>query len=382
MWNLETLVRLPIVRRLQDALALPRHALLVALVSLLMMGAATGVLAKWYHEARTRQAEYQLGLGKRRAAEGALDAALDHYRAALALERDNRLYRRTVALALLQLHQYSEAERHLDELLEQDPVDAEANLLRARLAARRGLVENTEAYYQRAIYGRWPGDERGQRIAARFDLLAWLEQIGAMDRARAELLRLQVEVPDTPSLQQQLARHFVTVGEPFQAVQILRGQMSRHPEDAALARQLMATALGAGRLEDARLAARRVVALNPSDDTSRRRLGELNEALSLDPTRRRLSTAERVRRSGQLLARTIALVENCPAVSPMVSSPETVERLMSARQLLDQQTTLATRNTLIDERISVAESLWNIYGPRCRGVDQPLEWVFEQLLQN
>jgi tetratricopeptide (TPR) repeat protein len=305
---------------------------------------------------------------------------LDHYRAALALDRDNPVHRRAVALLLLQVQRFGEAERHLDELLDQNPVDAEANLLRARLAARRGFVENAEAYYQRAIYGRWPsGADQAQRLAARFELLAWLEQMGATDRARAELIRLQAEVPDTTSMQLELARHFVILAEPRRAVEILRKQLTQDPDDRLLAREMMNVALSARQLEDARIAARQMVTLDPKDATARRVLRQLTDALNLDPTRRRLSTAERLRRSGALLTRLVVLTEECSA-TPDVAVP--ADAIIRARELLDTKATLATRNTLIEERLSAAEALWGIYGARCRAFDEPLGWVFDRLQQN
>jgi tetratricopeptide (TPR) repeat protein len=381
MWSIATLARYSVVRRLQDALAVPRHALLVAIIVVATMGTATGILARWYHEERAKQARHQMSLGDRLAAEGAIDAALDHYRAALALDRDNPVHRRAVALLLLQVQRFAEAERHLDELLERNPVDAEANLLRARLAARRGVVENAEAYYQRAIYGRWPsGAEQAQRLAARFELLAWLEQIGAMDRARAELMRLQAEVPGTTtSMQLQLARHFVILGESRRAVDILRKQLTQDPDDRSLAREMMNVALSARQLEDARVAARRMVTLDPKDAPARRVLQQLTDALNLDPTRRRLSTAERLRRSGALLTRLVALTEQCSA-APDVAVP--ADAIIRARELLDTKATLATRNTLIEERLAAAEALWVVYGPRCRTFDEPLGWVFDRLQQS
>jgi hypothetical protein len=80
-------------------------------------------------------------------------------------------------------------------------------------------------------------------------------------------------------MQRELARHFVMLDQPIAAVEILRKQLTRDSDDPALARELMSVALSAGRLEDARLAARRTThaaalstsrlggSLNSSDST-------------------------------------------------------------------------------------------------------------------
>jgi hypothetical protein len=183
-------------------------------------------------------------------------------------------------------------------------------------------------------------------------------------------------------MQRELARHFIILDQPLAAVEILRKQLTRDSDDPGLARQLMTVALSAGRLEDARLAARRIVTLDPSDKASRLRLEQLTEALTLDPTRRRLSTATRVWRSGELLTRVVGLADRCAASTGVSVSAEVSDTIARARELMAIHATLATRNTLIEERIATAEALWNAYDPRCRALDEPLGWVFEQLQQN
>ena len=123
--------------------------------SCIVMGIVTGVAARAYHDARHRGARAQFEQGEAAANAGRTAEALEHYRAALALDRDHAEYRRALAIALISLRRTAEAETHLEQLLEFDPVDGEANLLLARIAAGRGAFTETEAFYQRAIYGRW-----------------------------------------------------------------------------------------------------------------------------------------------------------------------------------------------------------------------------------
>ena len=137
----------------RTALKTPRRVFVATIAVVLVMGIVTGVAARAYHDARHRGARSQFELGEAAVNSGQTAAALEHYRAALALERDRPEYRRALAIALISLRRTAEAETHLEQILEFDPVDGEANLLLARINAGRGAsaVTKTEAFYQRAI---------------------------------------------------------------------------------------------------------------------------------------------------------------------------------------------------------------------------------------
>ena len=267
----------------RTALKTPRRVFVATIAVVIVMGIVTGVAARAYHDARHRGARAQFEQGEAAANAGRTAEALEHYRAALALDRDRAEYRRALAIALISLRRTAEAETHLEQLLEFDPVDGEANLLLARIAAGRGAFAETEAFYQRAIYGRWAAEPAARRLAARFELIEWLVQMGAVAPARAEQLRLQAEVPDVPFLQLELARRMLALGQPAPAAAILRRELERRPADASVAADLTKAEMDMGRFVEARAAARRALNLDARDRQSRDRLVQINEVLALDP---------------------------------------------------------------------------------------------------
>jgi tetratricopeptide (TPR) repeat protein len=365
------------------ALATPRRAATVALALLAVMGLLAGLLARDYDATRQRLALDEFLAGAREADAHPEDAA-DHYRAALALDRENPGYRRALAVAMLDLGRTAEAESHLMELLQRDPIDGEANLLRARVALRRGAIADAELFYQRAIYGRWTGDPVAERIAARFELVELLSRKGSRIEARAELLRLQAELPDAPVLQRELANRFLALGDPAQAAEILQRVLKAHPSDAASARTLTQALLAVGRFREARDAASHALALDPTDRVTRRQLDHINEALSLDPTVRGLSASTRLRRSGELLARVLQDVEACAGTAAAGSGPPIDWSGLRSRAQAALSAKPASRDpddldALTEQRLAIIEELWRLRVSRCGAADGPLAWIVERL---
>lgn len=400
----------------RTALKTPRRVFVATIAVVLVMGIVTGVAARAYHDARHRGARAQFELGEAAANTGRTAGALEHYRAALALDRDRPEFRRALAIALISLRRTAEAETHLAQLLEFDPVDGEANLLLARINAGRGAFAETEAFYQRAIYGRWTtspgsGEPAARRLAARFELIEWLVQMGAVAPARAEQLRLQAEVPDVPFLQLELARRMLALGQPAPAAAILRRELERRA-DASVAADLAKAEMDMGRFVEARAAARRALNLDARDKLSRDRLAQINEVLALDPTQRDLPDAERFRRAQLLLRRVHQDLLSCAATPTATATPgaaaSNAVALSTAETLLEDEDALAppvsrpaaTQNAdvqkpsaspssgatprptvqeRIDARLAAAEALWNARVARCGAASGPLAWIFDRV---
>jgi tetratricopeptide (TPR) repeat protein len=414
----------------RTALKTPRRVFVATIAVVLVMGIVTGVAARAYHDARHRGARAQFDLGEAAANTGRTAGALEHYRAALALDRDQPEYRRALAIALISLRRTAEAETHLEQILEFDPVDGEANLLLARINAGRGAVAETEAFYQRAIYGRWAAEPASRRLAARFELIEWLVQMGAIAPARAEQLRLQAEVPDVPFLQLELARRMLALGQPAPAAAILRRELERRA-DASVAADLAKAEMDMGRFVEARAAVRRALNLDTHDQRSRDRFVQINEVLALDPTQRGLSDAERFRRAQLLLRRVHQELLSCTAIaappgasaatagaanagtpSSSARASELAAALSTAEILLEDEDALAPPvsrpdalkanaqkadvqkpaispspgatpasplQERIDARLAAAEALWNARVARCGAASGPLAWIFDRV---
>ncbi len=370
----------------QTVLVSPRRVATAALVLIVLMGAGAGVLARNYDATRTRLAREEFLAGALVANDHPEEAA-EHFRAALALDREDPAPRRALAVALMELGRSDEAESHLSELLQIDPIDAEANLLRARIAMRRRTYPEAEVFYQRAIYGRWSdGVETPEavagRIAARFELLDLLSRTGARIAARAELLRLEAELPDSPPLQYELARRFMELDDPSQAAEVLQRLMKAHPSDASAARALTDALLAAGRFREARDAASHALALDPQDGATRQRVDRINEALSLDPTLRGLSPATRLRRSGELLARVLQDVQSCLTALAPKQPTDWADLQSRARTALSAKPSprdIDAIEALTEQRLAIVDELWHLRVNQCGTTDGPLAWVVDHL---
>jgi tetratricopeptide (TPR) repeat protein len=363
----------------QFVLSTPRRVAIVAALALTVTGVTTGVLARDYHDARRATARTYFATAEREAAAGRAEDAVLHYRAALSLERDTVEYRRRLAVMLLDLRRIGEAQSRLDELLLADPIDGEANLLRGRVAASQGNWREAEAYYQRAIYGRWADADTDRRLATRYELIDLFEQIGATTQARAELLRLQSDLPEVPFLQQDVARHFLRLGDPEQAAAVLRRAVAARPGDAWLLGDLSEAELKIGRLAEARDAARRALAVDGSDSETRARLAAISDALALDPAGRGLSTRERHRRSGLLLRRALDELTTCLARPGQPPTDGTSSLLALAQSLLDTAPRTAVLDDQVMNRLALAEQVWQERTRRCGASTEPVAWLFDRL---
>jgi tetratricopeptide (TPR) repeat protein len=261
--------------------------------------------------------------------------ALEEFRAALTCDRNNSLYQLNLGRALRDTGRLDEAESYLESLWERSPEDGTINLALARLAARRGSLEDATRYYHNAMYGVWGNaDADSNRRKARIELIEFLMQKNALAQANAELVALAGFLPADPSLHLQAAQLFVQARDYPNALaeyeKVLRLDQSRADmnransasnaeletntntntnkdrvaaEHEALGRSSLTALAGAGEaayhaghyrtaahyLEDA-------VQADPEDSNSRTLHASATLILSIDPFLRRISDAERNRR--------------------------------------------------------------------------------------
>ncbi|MEZ5364674.1 MAG: tetratricopeptide repeat protein [Bryobacterales bacterium] len=156
----------------------------MAAVFIVMLALMAGAAAynRAFDQERLKRAHEHYLLGRTLADYGYYDRAIDQFSDALIYQRDNFDYRLGLALALFHGKRYQEAEYQLLELRSQQPTDATANRLLARLAARGGRFSQAANYYRTAIYGRWPRNTEQNRLATRFELVDLLSSGMAAQR--------------------------------------------------------------------------------------------------------------------------------------------------------------------------------------------------------
>jgi hypothetical protein len=139
--------------------------------------------------------EYQNGLAALRA--GHPSDAVDHFGAAVGIERSNVNYALALGEAMLQAGRTAEAEETLRTLLERAENDGAVNLTMAHVMVREARTEDAKAYLHRAIFGRWGADSIDRRNQARFELIDLLAKRGTPRELLAELLPFEEVSPDS-----------------------------------------------------------------------------------------------------------------------------------------------------------------------------------------
>jgi tetratricopeptide (TPR) repeat protein len=342
--------------------------------ALALLSGATALLGSVHDRVRVARTTGHLRQAEALAAAGNLDRAIAEYHAALALERDNRVARRGLALALLSLERWAEAESYLRDLLRDEPTDGVLNRALARVHAARGRDGEARAAYQRAIYGRWPDGAVEERIATRFELVDHLRRANARAEAVAELLTLKAELPPGQIVAaRRVADLLADAGELAPAIDLLSASAVTAPRDSQLLAQLGELQAAAGRTLDARATLRRAVAIEPHKPDLAERLAVIDHVLALDPTLPRLRLATRTRRARLLLAAVLEQTRACRDAPP----PEIAEARADAGRRIRRRAPRTAEAA--DEEIALAARLWTA-APQCRA-STPEAQAIAQVLQ-
>jgi cytochrome c-type biogenesis protein CcmH/NrfG len=341
--------------------------LIVVFVVLCSLFAGTTLLAHWYSNERLARAQAYFESGKRFDQKGDMESAMEAYRNALQISPSDD-YRLALAQALIKTKRTMEASVYLDELAREDATDAEPNLLLARIAASEDKTDQAVTSYQRAIYGFWPKDAQANRLAAAWELAGILEKTGMRKQLVAELIEISELAPDDDSNRLRAARKLLGNGSPAQAADIFREVLRHQPHSAEAEEGLAQADLALAQYSDAQAAFRKAIHEGASGDSARQGLELTSEILTLDPNMRGLNTAERYRRSVELVQRAAAISSNCE-LGPLTDE---VHAAISARVRSKDY------ETATDKNINLAQQLWRATA-NCRQNDPALERILARI---
>jgi tetratricopeptide (TPR) repeat protein len=277
----------------------PRSAIIVLL--LLTLAAVVGFAVVGHLV--TRYNRNQQARGRRLYAQGLADLnsgnasrALEELRAALTCDPSNGQYELSLGRALRDTGRLDEAESYLETLWQRTPEDGTINLALARVAARRGSINDALRYYHNAMYGIWASDTDGNRRKAQFELIEFFLRKNAVAEARSESVALAASLPPDPALQLRAAELMVQARDYTDALaeyeRVLRVD---HGNAVALA-GAGETAYRAGRYRTAQHYLQAAVSTNSTDANLRDLLTSTNTILRANPFARRVSDVERNRR--------------------------------------------------------------------------------------
>ncbi len=313
--------------------------------------------------------------------EGRAGEALDSLRNAHALARDNVTYELDLISALTALSRTSDADPLMDDVLQRKPNDGEANLVAGRLMAKEGDIDDAEAYYHRAIYGEWHGDAAARRRDARFELVQFLTRIHAQPQVLAELISLEAEAGGDDAVQHRLAKLFLDADSPARAAAVYHALLAKNPDDASAYEGLGEAEMRAGQYRQARAAFLQASYRHQGADVGPR-LVLLNEVLQLDPTPRRLPTAEKFDRSLRILALAKGDLQALLEKQPGAANAETAALLKSADDAVAVKPRAAT-NELAEQNLDLAGKIWKtrlaMFGPSTSPEEEALKLTMEHL---
>jgi tetratricopeptide (TPR) repeat protein len=298
----------------KSTLPAPTLALIVAAVMVVLYG-IDKFLADQEQSELMAEAHNHYTRGGKLLNAGKAHEAVAEFARARSLERSNREYPLALATALLADHQPTAAGEILTDALDEDSNDGRANLLMARVLVAEGKFKDADSYYHRAIYGEWPpsSSESGK---VRLELASLLAEHGNHQELLSEVLLLQINSATDPAAQKQIAALFLQAGSAQRAAETYRQMIRDHPDD-------IDAHLGLARSEemadDYRAAENAVMAaihLRPYDRAIQLQLRQVVRLASLDPTSRRLSTAEKYRRSMEILRLVREELAACGQTSP------------------------------------------------------------------
>jgi len=292
--------------------------------------------------------------GKALLARGDAVHAAERFKAAIAIDRDNRDYELALAEASLASGRPDAAVAALKPLLERDGTDGAGNLAMARSLVALHRPGEAISYYHRAIYGHWPGDPLMARRAVRIELVELLARRGARQELLAELLPMEDGGPPDSALQRRRAHLFVTAGSPARAATLFREMVRRNPSDADALAGLGDAEAAQGNYRSAQANLAAAAKLRPGDRVIEAQLVQVNRIRDLDPTQRGIPPEERERRSGVLLGGALLAADRCPTVAADSTARPVLD---SARSELAHpaRTGAATRAEHLLDR---AEQVW------------------------
>jgi tetratricopeptide (TPR) repeat protein len=228
--------------------------------------------------------------------------------------------------------------------LTEDSNDGRANLLLARLLASESKTDEATAFYHRAIYGAWHGNAASEVWQVRMELARYLAKVQRTQELLSELLLLQDRAEKDPALAREVAGLYLAAGSSTRAAQMYRDLLRKTPNDAQGYRDLGEAELLQGDYRAAESMFLSALRHNPADSTLPQRLRFANTLATLDPTPRRLSSAEKYNRATRLLA----------SIGCGDLPPETERRG-------------PITNELAEARLSLAEQLWEQRSQLCPG---------------
>ncbi len=320
--------------------------------------------------------------GQLQLASGKAAAAVDDFRRAHALDRGNRLFELALAGAQLTDGRTGDAEQLLQELLELNSNDGRANFLMARVRLAQNRFDDAVPFYHRAIYGSWPDGSQADKTAARLELAEQLAKRGRNEELLSELLLLDHAAQNDPQLAKKVAGLYLEAGSANRAESAYRMMVRADPKDADAYEGLGQAELRLGEYRAAHAAFANALRYRPGDPKAAIRVQLADRLADLDPTSRRLGSAEKFRRSQDILYLTEDATLDCLKGK---APPDPLHDLLAASEKMRSEKVPASpSNEAAEARLELAAQIWKARLQACPAPppeDDPLPIIVKKIEQ-
>jgi Flp pilus assembly protein TadD len=337
------------------------------------------LLAKAERAANQQEAARFFANGQKLLRQGENAQAVEQFRSALSLDRDNPDDQLALGQALFAAGRLDDARGALEALLEKNSFSGPGNLAMARVLVRQGDVNQAIFYYHRAIYGEWKENAASDHVAVRLELAGLLSRQSNKEGLLAELLPLEDEAPNDPATRKQLGWWFLAAGSPNRAANVFRMVLHEQPADAEAYAGMGQAEFAQGNYGVARADFQMAVRLRPGDRDSENRFKECERLLELNPRQVGLSAQQETARSRKLLEAVLDDVRQCLGPSPAAPAQD-----LTAQDLIETAERALKRPAASVANIELAEQLWQMRKASCGAVtpaEEPLELVLAKLAQ-
>ena len=341
---------------------------LVAVIAIVIAGlwSVDLFLARTEHDAVQSEAGALYQQGETLLQQGRAGQAVDALRRANSMVRDNRAYQLAYVTALVTAGRLDDADANLKTLLQADPNNGRANLEAARLMVKERKIADAESHYHRAIYGAWPDNAPSHRMAARMELADLLASRGERQELLAELLAIQAEAHDAPTLQK-IAPLYLKAGSPQRSAEVYRELVRRNPGDALACTGLGSAELAEGDYHAALTAFQNAIEEGAEDPAIEHDIELAKTITALDPTPRRLRSSEKYARSTQILKLARDALARCVNSGHPANANELQQMIADADKVLAAKPPAHVTNELAEARLTLAEQLWQGRMKACGG---------------
>lgn len=201
------------------------------ILSTVALYAITSILFRSFSARRVALSQQFAASGQQALSRGDAEQAIRDLRISLSYAPDEPNNQLLLAEALAQAHHPEEARAYFLSLLDEQPADGFLNLQLARLSRERKDTQTAIRYYRAAAVGNWNGDSMSERFHAQLELADYLNALGDLRSARAELLVAVADAPEDPVVATMIGHRFEQAADLPDALKFYKKALKLDPKD-------------------------------------------------------------------------------------------------------------------------------------------------------